>query len=196
LPLKSTDPQRLVEAVAAWLQYEQLCNRIGLFGESYLTYPVGQFLQARGPKGLRSEYPHPILTPRQGTRGDKKRIDYAVLRDDGTVEFAVETKWRSKSTSLLESIVGDLVRLELLATAHRATSVLVLGGLLNKTEDLFNNKAFLAHPDQPNSNPLLPVETNRVNGALWLESVEVPYSAIKACAKAVQAHRDSKKYQS
>ena len=47
LPLKSTDPQRLVEAVVAWLQYEQLCNRIGLLGESYLTYPVGQFLQAK-----------------------------------------------------------------------------------------------------------------------------------------------------
>ena len=164
--LKSTDPQRLVEAVAAWLQYEQLCKRVGLFGESYLTYPVGQFLQAREPNGLRSEYPHPILTPLQGTRGDKKRVDYVVLRNDGTVDLAVETKWRNKSNSLLESIVQDLVRLELLASTHGATSVLIFGGLLNRIEDLFTTKAFLAHPDHLNSKPLLPIEEKRVSSVL------------------------------
>lgn len=170
MSLTSTDPQRLVEAVAAWLQYEQLCRRVELFGESYLTYPVGQFLQAREPRGLRSEFRHPILAPLQTKRGDKKRVDYVVLRDDGTVKFAVETKWRSKSSNLLESIIGDLVRLELLAEAHGTTSLLVLGGLRNKTEAIFNTKAFLPHPKQPNSNMLLPVVESQVNGTVWLES--------------------------
>lgn len=38
--------RRLVEGVGAWLQFETHCNRRGLFGERYLSVPIGQILGA------------------------------------------------------------------------------------------------------------------------------------------------------
>lgn len=169
--LKTTDPQRLVEAVGAWLQYEQLCRRNELFSESYLTYSVGQFLQARAGRDLRSEYPHPVLTENDDGRGDKKRIDYVVLREDKTVRFAVETKWKNKSARLTETIIQDLVRLHMLAEKHNATALLVFGGQLNRIWEMFKKKPHAPeNPSDHKSKHMLPVEERYTKRSVRLKT--------------------------
>ncbi len=168
--MKRDDPQRLVEAVAAWLEFEQLCYRTGLFSESYLTFPIGQFLQSRAGDRVRTELEHPVLAPLKTDRGDKPRVDFAVVREDSTVEFAVETKWRSKTPTLVVQLIRDLVRLEMIVHEQDARAVLILGGLSRKLLGLFETKAFSRHPKKPNSKPLLPVEEATVGTTLWLDT--------------------------
>jgi hypothetical protein len=168
--LKRTDPQRLTETVAAWLQYEQMCYRTTLFSEAYMTYPIGQFLQSRAGGHVRAEYEHPILAPLKTGRGDKPRIDFVVLGEDrNKIEFAVETKWLNKSNDLVEQLIRDLVRVGLLVHKDQATGLIVLGGTLGGLAALFSKKSFAAHAKHKNSRPILPIEKHH-EGVLWLDT--------------------------
>ncbi len=171
MSLRPIDSSRIVEAVASWLQYEQLCKRVGLFGESYLTYPVGQFLQARVPDKVRSEFPHPALNESKSVPGDKKRIDYVVLGENKTIDFAVETKWCNKSNTLTESILQDFIRLNMLVSKQDTTALFIFGGLLGKLDSLFfKKKALIPDENDPQSKYLFPVEEKQFKRAISLKT--------------------------
>ncbi len=151
-------PRELVEAVGSWLHFEAMCGRTELFSEQYLSYPIGQYLSGKYGDRLRTEFPHPVLSQLRTGRGDKPRLDFAVL-DDDAIRLAVETKWLGP-TSSLESILRDLVRLELVAAHSHATTYFILGGTKRNLHALFSTKAFQAYPEHTESRPLMPVDHN------------------------------------
>lgn len=96
--------RKLVEAINSWLDFEVMCKREGLFSECYMAYPIGQFLSAYYKHNLTAEYLHPILAPLKAGRGDKPRIDFAVIDDNEQLVLAIETKWLSSSQTLVRDI--------------------------------------------------------------------------------------------
>ncbi len=149
-------PNKLATALNCWLTFEQMCKRENLFNESYLTYPIGQFLSARYGSALVSEYPHPVLMQLKRDRGDKPRLDFAVLSGGHNIELVIETKWLSSSKSLIRDIIRDLVRLELVAHANGAEAWLILAGRGSDFELLSRHSAFKGHPSHVGSNSILP----------------------------------------
>lgn len=90
--------RELAIALNDWLVFEQMCKRESLFSESYLVTPIGQFLPTRYGGTLVTEMAHPVLAYFKTGAGSKPCSDFAVLRWDGTVQLAIETKWVSKSS--------------------------------------------------------------------------------------------------
>lgn len=162
--------RKLVEAVGLWLQFERLCRRQELFSESYLCYPAGQFLQARYASQLRTEFEHPVLAPLRTGRGDKPRVDFAVMGGEGTPTIAVETKWLNSSSDLTVQTIRDLVRLELLAHEYGTQCLFLLAGTRRDLRSFVTQKHFLAHPEHANSRTLLPHEGRRESASLWLDT--------------------------
>jgi hypothetical protein len=150
-------PNKMAAGLSAWLTFEKMCNREALFSESFLTYPIAQLLSARYGSRLLAEHPHPVLAPARKGRGDKPRLDFAVLRPDATVEIAIETKWLSSSKTLQRDIIRDMIRLELVAHAHSAETWLIVAGLSGQFTKLTNRQNFLGHPRHLNSNSVLPL---------------------------------------
>jgi hypothetical protein len=149
-------PNKIAIGLNAWLTFEQMCKREPIFSESYLAFPIGQLLSARYGAALVSEHPHPVLAPLMTGRGNRPRLDFAVLRQDKSVELAIETKWLSSSPTLQRDIIRDLVRLELVAHAHSAEAWLVVAGLANEFGVLVGKPKFLGHPSHIGSDPILP----------------------------------------
>ena len=149
----------LVEAVGAWLFFEDKCMRQSLFSERYLTAGVGQFLLARYGDRTRTEYPHPVLAPLRTGRGDVPRIDFVVVEPEGALQIAVETKWLSESAQGGLGILRDMVRLEMLAATGVASS-LIVAGTQRQFNQLFARREFQPHPDHERSRDLLPHDHN------------------------------------
>lgn len=155
----------LVETVGSWLHFELLCGREELFSERYLSYPIGQFLSNIYGNRLRAEYPHPVLSRGRQRRGDKPRIDFAVVDNQDRIAVAVETKWLGTSTQpiagvFIPAIVRDILRLELLASHFGAAAFLVVAGKKRDFRRLFESRQFMGHPRYPQSRELLPIENN------------------------------------
>jgi hypothetical protein len=150
--------RHLVEAVGSWLHFELRCGRGSLFDEAYLSFPVGQYLIGRYGSQVRAEFEHPVLAPLMAGRGDRPRIDYAVLGTDGKLAAVIEAKWL-RSVSDLRLLVRDLLRLELAASTGVAAFALV-AGQKRALELIFNSSQFAPHPDHPQSRPLLPLHHN------------------------------------
>ena len=93
--------KQLVEAVAAWLQFEVLCEREKYLSESALNYPLVQFFQSHGCR-LWSEYPFP------GTK--RLLVDYAYAsrvraqKPEGYIEV-------KRNALNFDSLLNDIVRL-------------------------------------------------------------------------------------
>jgi hypothetical protein len=149
-------PNKIAAGLNAWLTFEEMCGRSALLSESYLTYPIGQLLAARYGQRLVAEHPHPVLSSSRTGKGDKPRLDFAVLRPDKTVELAIETKWLSSSPNLQRDIIRDLVRLELVIQAHRAEAWLIVAGVSSDFEKLVGTAKFKGHPKHVGSDPILP----------------------------------------
>lgn len=160
-------PNKIASGLNAWLTFEQMCKRAPLFSESYLAFPIGQLLSARYGAALISEHPHPLLAPLKVGRGDKPRLDFAILREDKTVELAIETKWLSSSRTLRRDIIRDIVRLELVVHADKAEAWLVVAGLASEFDALVGDPKFQGHPNHVGSDPILPHNVSR-NGRLRL----------------------------
>jgi len=150
--------RHLVEAVGSWLHFELRCGRSSLFDESYLAFPVGQYLIGRYGNQVRSEFEHPVLAPLMTGRGDRPRMDYVVLQTDGKPAAVIEAKWL-RSISDLRLLVRDLVRLELVASSGVAAFALV-AGQKRALKSIFDSPQFAPHPDYPQSRPLLPLDHN------------------------------------
>ncbi len=173
-------PNKIALALNSWLTFEQMCGREPLFSEAYLAYPMGQFLGSEFGSRLVAEFPHPILAPLKTGRGDKPRIDFAVVRSDGRVEIAIETKWLSSSQTLQRDIIRDLVRLELMVSNQDSEAWLVVAGEASKFEALVGTEKFQGHPAHVGSDPILPHGTSR-DGRLRLNKpAKFRYEMLKA----------------
>jgi hypothetical protein len=155
----------LIETIGSWLHFELLCGREELFNERYLSYPIGQFLSNRYGDRLRTEYPHSVLSQGRQRRGDKPRVDFAVVDSEDRVEVAVETKWLGSSvrpiaSALIPAIVQDILRLEMLASRFDTAAFLVIAGRKQDFRRLFESRQFMGHADYSQSRELLPTEDN------------------------------------
>jgi hypothetical protein len=119
---------KIADGLGGWLTFEQRCGRYPLFCESYLAYPLGQLLQHRFPGRILSEIDHPILSSGRESPGRKPRIDFVVTGNDRRFDLVVETKWVSKSPTLIRDIVKDIVRLDLLLPILAKETLLILAG--------------------------------------------------------------------
>ena len=148
------NPGPIVEAVGAWLHFEYRCGRRSLFSESYLSYPLGQVLRAHYGRRVRPEFIHPLLTKKG--RGDKRRLDFAVLGDDDSPTMAIELKWLASPTKQLPLVMRDLIRLELLRHEFDSRCFFLLCGPLRAFRTLFSLPAFRPDKARNQPRPLLP----------------------------------------
>jgi hypothetical protein len=157
----------LVEGAASWLHYENVCKRDHMFNETYLRYPIAQILQAHYGNNVEIEYPHPILSHLMQTKGDKRRIDFVVLDESEQIKLAIETKWVNRSNYLIESLISDAIRLEMLAHDYGTTSFIILGIGKENMRKFSQQKKIAPHPKNYNSHPILPLEKDH-QSSIWL----------------------------
>ncbi|MFC4527269.1 hypothetical protein ISN76_11230 [Dyella halodurans] len=150
--------RKLSEGVGSWLQYQHACHRSGLFSERYLAEPIGQILSAHTRARVNAEYHHPVLAPLATGPGAKPSVDFVVLEPYPKVSVAVESKWIGQTKPSVQSIMWDLIRLELIAHTEGAECFFVLGGMRRSLDAYFKQKIFTG-PKLPH-NPILHTKTN------------------------------------
>ncbi|GAA4020887.1 hypothetical protein GCM10022409_00520 [Hymenobacter glaciei] len=154
--------RRLTEGVGAWLHFEYVCNRSGLFNEHYLSFALGQLMSAAFGNRVNSEFDHPILAPLMKGRGRRPAIDFVYCDPYPTVKVAVETKWAGSSHTTIESIIWDLIRLEMVAHYDGTSSIFILAGKRSDLIKLFNRKDFSGPPNTPGVLPILSTTHNQL----------------------------------
>lgn len=129
--------------LAAWLQYERCCRRTEVLSEAYLSYPISQILNSHSNARVVSEFVHPVLKrERDITGGRKPALDFALCDHDGTVKLAIEVKWAGRSELSLQSVIWDLVRLELLRRESEADCIFILAGQMGRIENFFSKTLY------------------------------------------------------
>ena len=119
--------RKLTVGIGSWLQFEYHCHRSELFSEKYLSVPIGQLLNAYYGPHVYAEIRHPVLAPLAKGRGRRPEVDFAVLNPFPKFLIAIESKWASEQTTA-DSILWDLIRLELIAHASNAQAFFILAG--------------------------------------------------------------------
>lgn len=152
--------RKLSEGVASWLMFEFHSNRAQLFGEKYLTTPIGHILSGIYGNQVVAEYSHPILNEHKTWPGRPPQIDFAI-RNNGQVEVAVESKWISNSQLDVGDIIWDLIRLELLHYHFKTKCFFVLGGKSIKIQELFQSNRFQEPRDNGRKRPVLRLKKER-----------------------------------
>jgi hypothetical protein len=148
---------KIADGLAGWLTFELRAGRQQLLCESYLAHPIGQLLQYRYPGRVLGEVKHPLLSPAKGLSGRKPSIDFAVTGEDGKYDIVIETKWISRSPTLLRDIIRDVIRLDLLVPEYAKVAVLVIAGKTRDFLRLFDNSQFKPHPNHLASKHILPL---------------------------------------
>lgn len=137
----------IAQATGAWLQYEFACGRSNLFNERYMSVPISGALSYLYRHEVRSEFLHPVLAPaKTGGPGRRPEIDFAVVEAYPKVKCVLESKWVGKNGLSAESVIWDLLRLELIAHHEQATAFFVLAGRRKHLESFFRSRAFLGKP--------------------------------------------------
>jgi len=154
--------RKLSEGVGAWLQFEWHCDRSGIFSERYLTLPIGYLLGAEFGTRVHAEVPHPVLAGAQQGPGRRASVDFAVLDPHPRWKVAVESKWVGRTPPTLDSILWDVVRLELIAHHSGADCFLLLGGRKKGLTSLFETLAFRDPRPNGRDRPLLRIDSNSV----------------------------------
>lgn len=149
---------KIAEGLAGWLLFEQRCGRTALFRESLLTHPIHQLLSYCFPGRVKAEVPHPRLTTFTKGPGRRPCVDFVVTKPDGRFAVVVETKWVSKSPTLLQDILRDVVRLDLLVPEYADEAMLIVAGLRKDFEALFTATQFQPHPAHLSSKHILPLK--------------------------------------
>jgi hypothetical protein len=134
----------LSRGVGSWLHFEQASNRSGLFGEKYLALPIGQILSGRLGERVVAEFRHPVLAPLMEGRGRRPEVDFVVFGEKPRISVALESKWVGSTKLSIQSILWDLVRLELIAHEEEAECFFVLGGQKRRIDELFAHRIFAA----------------------------------------------------
>jgi hypothetical protein len=153
----------LAHGVGSWLQYEQACGHSGLFSEKYLAQPIGHILSGRSGNRALAEYAHPVLVKTARGPGRRPAIDFAICNPYPKVEIGVESKWIGKTQPDVESIVWDLMRLELLVHHEGARCFFVLGGKRGDLEGLFADKLFKRGSTDRKPRPFLRHDNNVIH---------------------------------
>lgn len=134
--------RRLSEGIGGWLTYESHCNKTGLFSERYLSFPIGQILSSVYGSHVHSEYIHPVLKDFAKRSGAKWKVDFAVLNEANEPTVAIESKWVGSTTPSVQSILLDLLRLELLSRKYSTSCIFLLAGRRKRLESLFTSDDF------------------------------------------------------
>jgi hypothetical protein len=153
----------LTEGTGSWLHFEFACNRSGLFSEKYLTVPIGQILSAWGGSRVVAEYRHPILSPLAQGRGGRPEVDFVIFGEYPRIRYAVESKWIGRTTPSAESVLWDLIRLEMIAHSEKAECIFVLGGQRGALNAFFNSDKFYGARKPHQFRPLLRVNSNAIH---------------------------------
>jgi hypothetical protein len=148
---------KIADGLSSWLNFELRTGRKELFSESYLAQPLAQLLRYRFPGKVIAEVQHPILGSLMQGPGKRPCVDFAVNYLDGIYDIMVETKWISKSPTLLVDIIRDVIHLDLVTPTYAKEAILVVAGLKKDFEDLFEDSQFKPHPDNRNSKHILPL---------------------------------------
>jgi len=74
--------------------------------------------------------------------GRRPSIDFFVPKGTTNGAVAIETKWVSKSPTLLRDILRDIIRLDLLLPKHADDALMILAGKRDDCEKLFSSKRF------------------------------------------------------
>lgn len=148
--------RKLAEGVGGWLQYEYQCNRSGVFSEKYLSVPVAGILSSLYGRKVFAEVKHPILAPAVSGPGRRPEIDFAVLDPHPEMKVAIESKWVGKGSISVESIIWDVIRLEMIAHYCGARCFFLLGGKRRSLDALFRSTSFTG-PDKTKRRTQRPV---------------------------------------
>ena len=137
---------KVADGLAAWLRYEMRCGRRPLFSEDYLALPVAQLLRDHYPNRLVAQVKHPIIAKKREGTGRKPSIDFGVpfpveadepKKTAKQYQLLVETKWLSKSNTLLRDIIRDLLRLAMLIPEEADEGAVIVAGRRRNFESLF-----------------------------------------------------------
>lgn len=132
--------RRLADGVGGWLHFEFSCDRSEVFSEKYLSVPIGQILSAAYGKRTHAEVNHPTLAATAKAVGRRPQIDFCVCDPYPTIKVAVESKWVGKSGLRIDSIIWDMIRLEMISHQFNAETYFVLGGRKDHLDTLLNKK--------------------------------------------------------
>jgi hypothetical protein len=152
--------RRLTEGVGAWLHFEFCCHRSGLFNERYLSSAVGQILSSTYGERVHAEFEHPILAPLMMHGGRRPSLDFAYCENYPQIALAVETKWAGSSHTTVESVVWDLIRLEMVAHHHGADCVFILAGKHRDLINFFETVKFSGPSNTPGVTSILRTTSN------------------------------------
>lgn len=147
--------RKIAEGVAGWLMYEFHSFRGQLFSEKYLTTPIGNILSGIYKERVVAEVNHPILNANKTWQGRPPQIDFCILKEDKTIDIAVESKWLGNSQVGVGDIIWDLIRLVLLAHNLKVKCFFVLAGKRKNLQTLFNSDRFLEHRTDKRTRPVL-----------------------------------------
>ncbi|RWP42426.1 MAG: hypothetical protein EOR04_11455 [Mesorhizobium sp.] len=165
--------------VAGWLSFERACDRSGLFSEKYLAAAVGQILSARTGDRVEAEFAHPVLAPLTTGRGRRPAVDFVVRDPARKIVLAVETKWVGRSAPSTETILWDLIRLELIAHHENARCLFILAGPAVKLQKIFEHSAFSDEATKPQRRPLLRHDNNVLHSTPLVPLVPVRFAMMK-----------------
>lgn len=105
--------EKVTAATAAWLDYQVICGRKMLLGESYLAQPIAEVLRVEHSGDVHAEFNHPIIT--SPGRGRRRQVDYVLCGlSAGNLVAGLEVKWADATALSKQRIVDDLLRLECL----------------------------------------------------------------------------------
>jgi hypothetical protein len=153
----------LTEGTGAWLHFEFSCNRSGLFSEKYLTVPIGQILSAWAGDRVIAEYRHPVLGPLAKGPGRRPEVDFVVFDTYPKIKYAVESKWVGDTKPSIQSILWDLIRLEMIANSEGAECIFLLGGKRSVLNAFFNTEAFYGPKKPHQRRSLLRIDSNLIH---------------------------------
>jgi hypothetical protein len=150
---------KIADGLASWLNFELRVGREGIFSESYMANPIGQLLNYRFNGRVVSEINHPVLAGKMEGPGKRPKVDFAIKETKHyRYEVVVETKWISKSNTLLRDIIRDIIRLDMLVPQYAEEAILIVAGKKKDFQEVFNDKNFQAHPKSHNSRELLSID--------------------------------------
>jgi hypothetical protein len=107
-----------------------------------------------------AEYRHSVLAPLAKGPGRRPEIDFVICEKYPKVNVAVESKWIGRSEPSVQSVLWDLIRLELLAHHENARYFFVLGGKRSSLERFFARETFSDASSKPYRGPLLRHDNN------------------------------------
>ncbi len=142
------------------MHFELMCNRSGLFNERYLSAAVGQILSSTFGSRVHGEFDHPVLAPIMAGSGKRPALDFVCCDPYPEIKIAIETKWAGSKYTSAESIVWDLIRLELVANRYHAECIFLIAGQKSDLEKLFQTADFFGPASTPGRQAILNTNSN------------------------------------